>query len=193
MILPVNRWLLWLLLVMVGHAGKSWGADRKENILLVLWLGLWLGLRLDLMLRRAVRRAVCRRTIGRLLMLIHWRPRRGPGRWLWTLRGRGSNIQGGVATTRVVPRGDLQSLWDIGYTLRQCDCYRVHGVTSDWRISGRHALHCWWRCRSASRAALVVHEERIVTWRGGHCGRGRQRFRVAGPLWFNVTVTGAVH
>lgn len=60
MVRPVNRrLLLGRLLVMVGHAGKSWGANREEDILLVLGLGLQLGLqlglRLDLMLWGAVR------------------------------------------------------------------------------------------------------------------------------------------
>lgn len=72
MVGPVNRWLLLgLLLVMVGHAGKGWRANREEDILLVLGLrlGLWLGL--DLMLRGAVRRAVRGGAVGRLLMLIY--------------------------------------------------------------------------------------------------------------------------
>lgn len=70
MVGPVNRrLLLGRLLVVVGHAGKSWGANREEDILLVLVLGLGLvlglqlglqlglrlGLRLDLMLWGAVR------------------------------------------------------------------------------------------------------------------------------------------
>lgn len=76
MVGPIHCWLLLgLLLVMVGHAGKSWGANGKENILLVLGLrlGLWLWW-LYLMLRGAVRGTICGRAVGGLLMLIHRRP-----------------------------------------------------------------------------------------------------------------------
>lgn len=60
MVGPIYRLLLLgMLLVMKGHAGNGWGANGKEDILLVLGLrvGLLLGLLLglDLMLRGAVR------------------------------------------------------------------------------------------------------------------------------------------
>lgn len=73
MVGPINCWLLLgLLLVMVGHAGKGWGANGEEDILLVLGLRLGLWLRwLYLMLRGAVRRAICGSTVGGLLMLIN--------------------------------------------------------------------------------------------------------------------------
>ena len=192
---PIHCWLLLrLLLVMVGHAGKSWGANGKEDILLVLGLrlGLWLWW-LYLMLRGAVRRTICGRAVGGLLMLIHRWPWGGPGRWLGALGRWGSNVQGGVSAVRIVPRRDLQSLWNTGYTLRKCDRYRVHSITWDGGVCGRHALHCGWRGGSTSWPALIVHKERIVTRGGGHGGRGRQWLRVAGPLGFDMTVTGAVH
>lgn len=52
-----------LLLVMVGNAGKGRGANRKEDILLVLRLGLRLW-GLYLMLWGAVRGAICGSTVG---------------------------------------------------------------------------------------------------------------------------------
>lgn len=40
---------------------------------------------------------------------------------------------------------------------------------------------------------MIVHKESVVAGGGRHGGGRRQRLGVAGPLWLDVAVTGAVH